>query len=95
MGPAALPVEPADIPVIDCSLFTQEPQKRAKALQQLDNAFATYGVVYLSNHCISQDMINEAFHWVGNTHRDLIPLDLLILWLRRKNSSTYRTRSNK
>ena len=67
MGPSALPVEPANIPVIDCTLFTEAPHERAKALQQLDNAFATYGVVYLSNHCISEDMIDEAFHWVGDT----------------------------
>lgn len=67
MSPTALPVEPANIPVIDCTLFTQAPQKRAKALQQLDDAFATYGVVYLSNHCISRGVIDEAFHWVADT----------------------------
>ena len=66
MSPSALVVEPADISVIDCSLFTETPQKRAQALQQLDNAFVSYGIVYLLNLCIAPEMIDEAFHWAGD-----------------------------
>lgn len=72
MSPAALPVEPANIPVVDFSLLTGTQQERGKALQQLDDAFATYGFIYLSNHDIPQDMIDDAFSWVMNCHTSLL-----------------------
>jgi non-haem dioxygenase in morphine synthesis N-terminal len=64
MSPSALPVEPANIPVVDFSLLVGAQQERVKALQQLDDALATYGFIYLSNHGIPQDMIDDAFSWV-------------------------------
>ncbi|KAJ0419631.1 hypothetical protein BJY00DRAFT_324204 [Aspergillus carlsbadensis] len=59
------PVEPANIPVIDFkALSAGAPQERKDALDQLDQAFQTYGFIYLSNHGIGQEMVDEAMSWI-------------------------------
>ncbi|KAI9371607.1 hypothetical protein BJX61DRAFT_534632 [Aspergillus egyptiacus] len=57
-------VEPANIPVVDFRALTSEnSQERKAALNQLDQAFQTYGFIYLSNHSIGQKLVDEAFSW--------------------------------
>ncbi|KAJ5170830.1 Oxoglutarate/iron-dependent dioxygenase [Penicillium coprophilum] len=57
-------VEPAQVPVIDFqTLSAGTPQERKDALQQLDDAFQSVGLIYLSNHSIGQDLVEEAFSW--------------------------------
>ncbi|GBF59789.1 sexual differentiation process protein [Trichophyton mentagrophytes] len=57
-------VEPANIPIIDFRALTSEnPGERKGALNQLDEAFQTYGFIYLSNHSIGQKLVDEAFSW--------------------------------
>ncbi|GAQ41672.1 hypothetical protein AtubIFM55763_011653 [Aspergillus tubingensis] len=57
-------VEPANIPVVDFRALTSEnPRERKDALNQLDEAFQTYGFIYLSNHSIGQKLVDEAFSW--------------------------------
>ncbi|KAJ5266631.1 oxidoreductase 2OG-Fe(II) oxygenase family [Penicillium angulare] len=57
-------VEPLDIAEIDFqALSASSPQQRLAALQQLDDAFKSYGIIYLSNHSIGQAMIDEAISW--------------------------------
>lgn len=59
-------VEPANIPVVDFNLLSSgTPQERNAALKQLDDAFQTFGFIYLSNHSIPQEMVAEAFAWVS------------------------------
>jgi isopenicillin N synthase-like dioxygenase len=62
------PVEPANIPTVDFNLLSQGTlESRKVALKQLDDAFQTYGFIYLSNHSIGQDMVDEALSWVSVT----------------------------
>ncbi|GKZ47680.1 hypothetical protein AbraIFM66951_011239 [Aspergillus brasiliensis] len=57
-------VEPANIPVVDFrALSSRNSQERKDALNQLDEAFQTYGFIYLSNHSIGQKLVDEAFSW--------------------------------
>lgn len=66
-------VEPANIPVIDFRALTSEnAQERKDALNQLDEAFQTYGFIYLSNHSIGQKLVDEAFFWVWSRLKHLI-----------------------
>lgn len=64
------PVEPANIPTVDFKLLSQGTQdSRKAALKQLDDAFRTCGFIYLSNHSIGQDLVDEALSWVSTaTH---------------------------
>ncbi len=58
-------VESANIPVVDFKLLSAgTPKERKNALKQLDEAFQTYGFIYLSNHSIGQEMVDEAMSWV-------------------------------
>jgi isopenicillin N synthase-like dioxygenase len=59
----------SDLPVLDYGKLMGTPEERKAALRELDNAFKTYGFVYLGNHSIPQTMVDEAFEWVR-----LIPL---------------------
>lgn len=68
-------VEPANIPVIDFRALTSENvQERKNALDQLDDAFQTYGFIYLSNHSIGQKLVDEAFSWVWSSLKHVINL---------------------
>ncbi|KAI3545141.1 hypothetical protein CABS01_11803 [Colletotrichum abscissum] len=57
-------VEPARVPVVDYqSLASPDNAKRRVAVQQLDAAFREYGFVYLSNHGIPKERVEQAFEW--------------------------------
>jgi isopenicillin N synthase-like dioxygenase len=54
----------SDLPVLDYGKLCGNPEENKIALKQLDDAFGTYGFVYLGNHSIPQAMVDEAFDWV-------------------------------
>jgi isopenicillin N synthase-like dioxygenase len=54
----------SDLPVLDYGKLYGSPEEKKSALKQLDEAFGTYGFVYLGNHTIPQAMVDEAFDWV-------------------------------
>jgi isopenicillin N synthase-like dioxygenase len=59
------------IPVVDFSAFPHgsDEEKRRAALA-IDNAFQNAGFVYLMNHGVSSDKVEECFEWVS--HRSSI-----------------------
>jgi isopenicillin N synthase-like dioxygenase len=59
---------PADIPVVDMSLLQGTPEEERGALKLLDNAFQQCGFAYISNHGISEQLLNEARSYVGFFH---------------------------
>ena len=57
--------EPADIPVIDFDVLIHGgPAEREATLKQMDESFQSYGFIYLANHSIPQETVDEAFKWV-------------------------------
>jgi hypothetical protein len=59
------------IPVVDFSAFPHgsDEEKRQAALA-IDDAFQNAGFVYLMNHGVSSDKVEECFEWVS--HRSSI-----------------------
>jgi isopenicillin N synthase-like dioxygenase len=57
-------IEPANIPVVDFKKLSGNPEERKVTLQQLDDAFKSFRFIYLSNHTIPQEIVDEAFSWV-------------------------------
>ena len=55
----------ADLPILDYSKLTGASDEKRLALRQLDEAFQTYGFMYLENHSVPQELIEEAFEWVS------------------------------
>lgn len=70
MAPSAVDVDPSGdasqshevVPVIDFSLFRKE--KSLEKAKKLFAAFRDSGFVYLQNHGVPQDIVDEAFAWV-------------------------------
>ena len=57
--------QPANVPNVDFQALKGQGEARTLALKQLDRAFKTYGFVYISNHPISEQLVDEAFNWVS------------------------------
>ena len=55
---------PVELPIIDFAALDRSPEERAAVLNQIDRNFQTHGMVYLKNHTVPEDLINEAFDWV-------------------------------
>ena len=54
----------ADIPIIDFSKFIHGSREdKQHVARELDNEFQTVGFVYLKNHGVPSDMVNECFTW--------------------------------
>lgn len=54
------------IPVIDFDPFLYgTSQDRLKVARQVDDAFCKHGFLYLANHGIPQEKVDEAFQWVS------------------------------
>lgn len=58
-------VAPARIPVVDLALLSGTPEEQKAAFELLDFAFSSCGFVYLSNHGISQKLVDEAWSYVS------------------------------
>ncbi|EXJ77073.1 hypothetical protein A1O3_10231 [Capronia epimyces CBS 606.96] len=62
MPSATLPV--AHLPIIDFSLFTSgSPEQRLKTAREVVDAFKTAGFVYLVNHTVPDELVDECFQW--------------------------------
>lgn len=55
---------PIELPIIDFAHLQGDENTRRSAMAELDQGFQTYGFVYLANHTIPQEMVDEAFFWV-------------------------------
>jgi isopenicillin N synthase-like dioxygenase len=55
------------IPIVDFSAFPHgsDEEKRRAALA-IDDAFQHTGFVYLKNHGVSADKVDECFEWVSH-----------------------------
>ncbi|KAF3047751.1 hypothetical protein E8E12_011600 [Didymella heteroderae] len=55
----------ADIPIVDFSAYSSPGSQRDKisVAKDIDHAFQVKGFVYLKNHGISQQRVEECFHW--------------------------------
>ncbi|KAL8654638.1 MAG: hypothetical protein Q9226_003355 [Calogaya cf. arnoldii] len=82
-------IEPANIPVIDFSLLSSSEQDHVAALRQIDDAFQTFGFIYLNNHTIPQEMVEEAFSWQSKRFFDL-PHDVKQLIAHPPNADDHR-----
>jgi isopenicillin N synthase-like dioxygenase len=54
------------VPLIDFSHFRQE--KSLEPARELFAAFRDSGFVYLQNHGVPQEVVDEAFVWVRNAY---------------------------
>jgi hypothetical protein len=72
-------IEPAKIPVVDFKKLSGSSEDRKVALQQLDEAFKSFGFIYLSNYTIPKEMVDEAFSWVASPFVHFSMFSLLIM----------------
>lgn len=79
---------PIELPIIDFAHLQGDENTRRSAMAELDQGFQTYGFVYLANHTIPQEMVDEAFFWAGRYFE--IPHDIKLLARRRDNSPPVR-----
>ncbi len=57
----------SEVPVVDFSLFTHgSPEQRIQTGQDIVKAFKEVGFVYLVNHQVGGEEIDEAFKQVGD-----------------------------
>ncbi|KAH6989134.1 hypothetical protein BKA56DRAFT_476904 [Ilyonectria sp. MPI-CAGE-AT-0026] len=75
--------KPIELPIIDFADLQGDENTRRSAAAELDQGFQTYGFVYLANHSIPQEMVDEAFYWAGRFFE--LPLDIKMLGARRAN----------
>jgi isopenicillin N synthase-like dioxygenase len=56
----------AEIPVVDfAKTMNGTREERENIAQSLDDAFRNVGFVYLKNHGVPPEMVNECFDWVS------------------------------
>jgi isopenicillin N synthase-like dioxygenase len=56
----------AEIPVVDfAKAMNGTREERENIAQSLDDAFRNVGFVYLKNHGVPPEMVNECFDWVS------------------------------
>lgn len=57
------------VPLVDFTTFRSGTPNQAKTIsKQLYEAFRDVGFVYLKNHGVPQDVVDEAFSWVSYNH---------------------------
>src|SRR5436305_2922034 len=65
MAPSAASDTETSIPLVDFHPFLQGSHLDQKTVAtQIDHAFRTVGFVYLFNHGIPQEKVDECFQWV-------------------------------
>ncbi|KAL8671656.1 MAG: hypothetical protein Q9168_003836 [Polycauliona sp. 1 TL-2023] len=75
MAVARKPVEPADVPVVDFkALHASTGDERKKYLRTLDEAWSHHGVVWVINHSIGAELVEEAIGWLAKFFD--LPLDV-------------------
>jgi hypothetical protein len=59
--------EMADIPVVDFAKATNGTrEEKERVAKSIDDAFRNVGFVYLKNHGVPLEMVDECFGWVSN-----------------------------
>jgi isopenicillin N synthase-like dioxygenase len=57
----------ADIPIVDFAGFLNgDKEDQQRVAREIDNAFRSVGFVYLKNHGVKKEMVDECFQWVSN-----------------------------
>ncbi|KAI0848843.1 hypothetical protein F5Y00DRAFT_262000, partial [Daldinia vernicosa] len=57
-------VEPAAVPVMDFeAIRASTGDKRKEYLRQIDGALSHHGAIYVINHSIGTDVVDEALAW--------------------------------
>jgi isopenicillin N synthase-like dioxygenase len=60
------PVKPAAVPVMDFKVIhASTGDERKEFLRQLDEAWSHHGAIYVINHSIGTETLEEAFAWVS------------------------------
>ena len=56
----------ASVPVIDFSAYTSEHSQvdKERTAKEIDDAFRSVGFVYLKNHGVPKERVDECFEWV-------------------------------
>ncbi|KAH7022178.1 hypothetical protein EDB80DRAFT_884950 [Ilyonectria destructans] len=75
--------KPIELPIIDFAALQGGENKCSRAAAELDQGFQTYGFVYLANHGIPQEMVDEAFYWAGRFFE--LPLEVKLKAERPEN----------
>jgi isopenicillin N synthase-like dioxygenase len=67
------------IPVVDFGAFLNGSEEDKKLVaRQLDDAFRDVGFVYLRNHGVRKEVVEECFEWVRATPRHFSPYPLTV-----------------
>jgi len=57
----------AEIPIIDFGAFLDGGKKeQERVAREIDEAFQNQGFVYLRNHGVKRELVEECFQWVSN-----------------------------
>jgi isopenicillin N synthase-like dioxygenase len=57
----------ADTPIVDFAKATSgTPNEKTHIASQIDKAFRTVGFVYLKNHGVPREKVEECFDWVSH-----------------------------
>jgi hypothetical protein len=69
--------QPSTIPIVGLGPFIYgDTASQKEVAQQLDDAFRNVGFVYLLDHGVPQDLVDECFEWVCSA-RSLLPHPIL------------------
>jgi isopenicillin N synthase-like dioxygenase len=56
------------VPIVDFASFLEgDDIEKAKVAGELDKAFRNVGFVYLRNHGVDMERVEECFAWVSNS----------------------------
>ena len=71
------------IPIVDFGAFLNgSDEAKEQVARQLDDAFRDVGFVYLRNHGVRREVVEECFEWVCHATHSLMVLDLFPVGLR-------------
>jgi len=81
----------ASIPLVDFGQYLHgSEEEKIAAATAIDSAFRNVGFVYLTNHGVPQDAVDECFEWVFDPH--IVPPEAIYIshnYLRARSSSIY------
>jgi hypothetical protein len=61
--------ETPPIPIVDFGAFLKGSKaEKEDVARQLDDAFRNVGFVYLKNHGVAKELVDECFEWVCNVY---------------------------
>ena len=79
----------AEIPIVDFGLFLKGGKgEKEQVAGRIDDAFRNVGFVYLRNHGVAKDLVEECFAWSKKFFN--LPLETKILALHPPGGSHHR-----